>query len=1025
MTRQDISFRVLCWMLSTGLAGALPAFALPERVSFARDVRPILIAKCFACHGPDETARKAGLRLDQPVAGRAARNGRPLVVAGRPEDGELLRRLVATEPEVVMPPPEARHPLSDQERSLLRRWAMEGAPYEQHWAFVPPKAQRVPPVKDRAWPLNPVDFFILHRLEAAGVKPSPDADRRTLLRRASFDLTGLPPSPEEVAAFERDREPRAFERQLERLLDSPQFGERMALLWLDLVRYADTDGYHADNPREVRPYRDYVISAFHENLSFDVFTAAQLAGDLAPGAGRFDYIASAYNMLVKTTEENGANEREYLLRYAADRVRNVSSVWLGLTLGCAECHDHKTDPLTTRDFYRFSAFFADLKEKGVGKREPAFLPTPEQQAQLTELNQEIEAFNSQLARAKSDLLPQVEPWMRHLQSLHRQRVLRWNPVRDLTARGGPGQVFEPRPDGSLRVTGEEVVADYEIEFGTDLKQAGALRLELIRDPELFLQLERRGWQTNTCLAEVELEARFPDGRLQPVKFYQAHVELQLGTNGADHLIDGRRDTVWEVGRRVAAPLKAATFVLDQPLTIPAGSRLRVHLRHLPTHPHSQVRQFRLSLSPIGLQLPEDTVLPKHALAVLERAPDTWTKADRDEFAIFYNEWAPELRVFKMRAPALERRKDELGAAIERCVVSQPGPPRITRVLPRGNWMDESGELVEPAIPAVFGGGAKPDRRLTRADLAKWLVSPDNPLTARVFVNRLWKHFFGTGLVRTLNDFGVTGDPPSHPELLDGLAIDFMASGWNVKHVVSLLIGSRTYRQSSLGRPDLERRDPENRLFARQGRWRLEAELIRDRALFIAGCLVTNVGGMACYPYQPAGHLDQLDFPQRGYDPSPGLAQYRRGLYVFRQRSFPHPALTIFDAPSREECVAERPTSNNPLQALALLNDPSHVEAAGILAVLATNRRPGGKPGDILDVMAARSLNRSLTAAEREELLGLYRRQLERTRQSEDRGRGLLSAIRLRAESPVPLEELAAWTTVARALLNLHETITRY
>jgi hypothetical protein len=1014
------------WLLLLWLSpvAVVSGEAPPQSLAFTRDIRPILAGKCYPCHGPDERARKAGLRLDQPVAGRAGRSGRPLVVATNPPEGELLRRIISTDPDVAMPPAEARHALSQRERTLLERWAAQGAPWEEHWAFVPPKRREPPPTRDRSWPLNAVDAFILHRLEAAGEKPSPEADRRVLLRRASFDLTGLPPPPAEVEPFAQDRSPRAFEQQVARMLASPRFGERMAMLWLDLVRYADTDGYHADNPRPVSPYRDYVIAAFNDNMPFDRFTLQQLAGDLLPNPGRVEAVASAYNQLVKTTEENGANEREYLLRYAADRVRNVSSVWLGLTLGCAECHDHKSDPLTARDFYRFSAFFADLQEKGVGRREAAYLPTDEQRAQLARIHAAIDAFNEQLARATQASLHRIPAWVERIRALRQQGILRWAPVTAPTVRGGPGQTFETQADGFVVAGGSEAAGDYELEFGVELPELQAVRLEVRRNPETALRLQRQGLSPDFHLAEVEMEILFPDGRKQPAKFGSAYAEVHLAGHDIRFAFDGRRDTTWAVGSRIAAPLIRATAALTEPVTLPAGTRLRLHLRHAAGQPHSHLREFRLSLSPAGFLMPDEFILPADLLATLARPGREWSEKEREQVLRRFQDQDPELHPLLRQIPELEARQEAITREVELCLISRPGPPRITRVLPRGNWMDESGEIVEPGIPALFGNPLPAGRRASRLDLARWLVARDNPLTARVFVNRLWRHFFGAGLVRTLNDFGITGDPPSHPELLDSLAVEFMESGWDVKRLVNLLVTSRTYRQSSVGRPDLEQRDPDNRLFARQGRWRLEAELLRDQALFVAGCLDTNVGGAHCLPYQPAGHLDQLDFPQREYHPSTGPQQYRRGLYVFRQRSFPHPALTIFDAPSREECVAERPVSNNPLQALALLNDPSQVEPACLLAdrVIALT---GGAPAESVELMMLLALNRSPTAEEGRQLQGLYERQLERLRQRPADAGDLLAVNRVGAAAQLPPEQRAAWTAVARALLNLHETITRY
>lgn len=772
MQRRNVA--IVCWMLAGCLpAGGVRADAGP--VEFNRDVRPILAEHCFRCHGPDGGTRKGGLRLDTREGATAELpSGAVAIVPGDAQASELVARLDGDET-LRMPPAEAGRPgPTAAEIRTLRLWVEQGAPYPRHWSLAPLVRPAVPAVQDAGWPRNPVDRFVLAALEARSIRPAPEADRLTLARRLTLDLTGLPPTPEEADAFAAETAPDAYERLVERLLASPRHGERMATGWLDLVRFADTVGYHSDVDRSIALYRDYVIRAFNANLPYDRFTIEQLAGDLLPEPTDWQRVASAYTMLGMTTEEGGAQPKEYLARHAADRVRNLGSVWMGATLGCAECHDHKYDPYSTRDFYALAAFFADLQQEGVGTPKPTLaMPTPAQKAALARLEE-----------------------------------------------------------------------------------------------------------------------------------------------------------------RAAAG--------EAPETIAA-----------------------------------------------ERA-------------------------------ALE-------ASIRRTIVARGGPPRLTRVLARGDWMDQTGAIVEPAVPPVLGAidtGA--DRRATRLDLARWLTAPDHPQTARVAVNRWWRRFLGAGLTDTPDDLGIQGEWPTHPELLDWLAVELRDGGWDVRRVVRLIVTSATYRQASTTRDDLAAADPGNRWLARQSAVRLEAEAIRDQALAAAGLLAERIGGESVKPYQPAGYWRWLNFPVREYVPSRGADQHRRGLYTHWQRTLLHPALLALDAPSREQCTAKRAVSNTPQAALALLNDPSQVEAARALARRVLGEVRGGVGGDraalerlwrLVLIRPPDESERSLLAALLERHRGAYQRDLDAARRVQEVGTAL-------DDPGVDPAELAAWTSVARAVLNLDETITR-
>jgi mono/diheme cytochrome c family protein len=809
-----------------------------QRVEFNRDIRHILADNCFACHGPDKNQRKAHLRLDRQEDALADRGGYQAITPGKPEKSELYHRITSEDAKERMPPAKSGKKLTPTQIDLLRRWIEQGGQWQKHWSLIPPRRPELPKVSNQSWPINAIDRFILARLEQEGLRPSPEADKRTLLRRLSFDLTGLPPTPEQVDAFQAETAPPAYEKLVDQLLTGPEYGERMASYWLDLVRYADTGGYHSDNHREVSLFRDYAINAFNTNKPFDQFTIEQLAGDLLPGATREQKIASGYNRLLMTTEEGGAQAKEYMAKYAADRVRNASTVWLGATLGCAQCHDHKFDPFLTKEFYRFAAFFADIKEKAVGRQDQVRLPTPAQAAQLQRLDDQIAPLQKLLNR---------------------------------------------------------------------------------QTPELDAALAK-----------------------------------------------------WEE----------------------------------------------------SLRLPEVRALPKKLLEILLIAPDQRTAAQKETLAAHYRTVAPQLEPAQKKLANFQRQKGELLKTIPTTLVTVAITPRVMRVLPRGNWLDESGEIVTPGVPASLSGWRVKDRRATRLDLARWLVAPENPLVARVFVNRLWKLFFGQGIVKTLDDFGTQGAWPTHPELLDWLAVEFRESGWDVKHMVKLMVESRTYRQSSAVREELRQRDPYNALLGRQGRFRLDAEMVRDNALAVSGLLSRKLGGPSVKPYQPAGYWAMLNFPKREWSNDKGQNLYRRGLYTYWCRTFTYPSFLAFDAPSREECTVERPRSNTPLQALVLLNDPTYVEAARVFAERII-RAGGKKTEERLHYAFRQALCREARPEEVQLLTSLYDKHSHEYQADQAAAVALLRVGDHPAGEDIDRAELAAWTTVARIVLNLHETVTRY
>ena len=821
------------------------AVASSAPVSFNRDIRPILSDNCFYCHGPDASHRQADLRLD--IRDDAVAAG--AIVPGKPAESTLVSRINATDSGELMPPPESHKKLDAKQKELLGRWIDEGAEYQKHWAYEQPVKVAVPAGT------NGVDHLVRKRLAEIGLKPSAEADRRTLIRRLSFDLLGLPPTPEEVAAFVADTRPDAYVFLVDRLLASPHYGEKMAIGWLDAVRFADTIGYHSDTPRNVWPYRDWVIRSFNDNQPFDQFTIHQVAGDLVPDASQETRVGSAFNRLLLTTEEGGAQPKDYEARMLTDRVRAIGAAWLGQTTGCAQCHDHKFDPFTTRDFYALGAFFADIEEPIIGHPEDGMIVgTPEEHKRLAELD-------AALAEAKK-------------------------------------------------------------------------RFEAI---VLQLDAAQQQWESDIVAYSVTLSELLPDSQAT----------------------DAEKNTA----KQVAASLAKEPAKRDGN----DKNRLRDYFRAKAT------KLFQ---------------------------------AERDGLA------------------KAEKERKEFYDRLAKCLVSvHADTPRTVRILPRGNWMDETGEVMKPALPSYLPRPAIEGREPTRLDLAQWLVSRDNPLTARVVMNRLWRQFFGTGLSKVLDDLGAQGEPPANPELLDWLACEFMDSHWNIKHMVRTIVTSETYRQTSIATPELAAADPYNRELARQSAFRVDAECVRDAALSVSGLLVRTIGGPSVKPYQPDGYWENLNFPVRTYPNDTGDKQYRRGLYTWWQRSFLHPSMLAFDAPSREECCAERNRSNIPQQALVLLNDPSYVEAARTMAARIVKECNGSHEERV--AWAWRQvLQRLPRVEEMETVMPLLREHLAHYQASPGAADELHKTGLAAVPPGIDKVELAAWTHVARVLLNLHETITR-
>jgi hypothetical protein len=988
---------------------------LPERIEFNRDVRPILSDHCFQCHGPDQNTREADLRLDDGSAFQGTPNRPGVVTPMSPENSELFRRITTDNADERMPPPALGKPLSPRAVAILRKWIEQGAEYQGHWSYLVPRRPAVPTSRFSELARNEIDEFVFAKLEASGLAPSAEADRITLCRRLYFDLTGLPPEPNEVDAFVHDPHPEAYARLVEKLLDSPHYGERMAVYWLDLVRFADTIGYHSDNPRDIAPYRDYVIHAFQANVPFDRFTIEQLAGDLLPQPSLWQKVASGYNRLLQTTEEGGAQPKEYRAKYAADRVRNVAAVWLGATMMCAECHDHKYDPYTMRDFYSLAAFFADVQEADVGRREAGMpVPSPDQAAQLQQFDMQIAAATAQLESRANTLARTHAQWEAEL-----ELAQGWQPLLPSAHSVAGSSQLALQADGSVRAEGTAAAKEtFVLTFSGNGTPLTGLRLEALPDEAFPSRGPGKAVNGNFVLTEFKVTTEGDTGKEQPVKVRRALADHAQAGFPIEHTLDGKNETGWACLPKTGQPHEAV-FELDRPLT--AGT-FTVRLEFQSQHPAHSLGRFRLSAT--AVDSPGSRWAPSAALAVMAVPTEQRTAEQIAVLADFLRNVSPRLAEERQAIPSLQQQKEKLLATVPRSLITTAGTPRTVRILARGNWMDESGEIVEPAVPAFLGKLNVQDRRGNRLDLAQWLVSPDNPLTARVMMNRLWKLFYGTGLSKTVEDLGSQGEWPTHPELLDWLAVEFRESGWDVKHMVRLMVLSHTYRQTS--KPSREARavDPFNRLLSAQNRFRLDAEFVRDNALAISGLLSRRVGGESVFPYQPYGYWDYLNFPKRTYVADRGEKQYRRGLYTHWQRSFLHPQLLIFDAPSREECVADRPRSNTPQQALALLNDPTFVEAARVFATAIV------KDGGASDAERIHwAFRKAVSRAPQPDEAAILTRLLHKHRAEYLANRAAAEALwHAAGESPRPSDvdpaELAAWISVARTLLNLHETVTR-
>ncbi len=1018
--------------------------AAPAKIDFNRDIRPILSDRCFTCHGPDEKSRKAGLRLDTKE-GAFSRKG--LIVAGDAAGSRLLKRVTAEKGRM---PPDGP-PLTAPQIEALKQWIGNGASWDLHWSYVPPKRPAEPAVNAP----TAIDKFVVARLNKEGMKLAPEAAKGTLLRRLSYDLTGLPPAPEELQAFLNDRSPQAYEKQVDRLLASPRYGERQAMQWLDLARYADTHGYHIDSHRDMWRWREWVIDSFNQNQPFNEFVIEQLAGDLLPKPTTKQILATGFQRNHMINFEGGAIPEEYQNEYVVDRVDTAATVFMGMTMGCARCHDHKYDPISQRDFYRFAAFFNTIPEKGLdgtrGNAEPVLpLPTPTQA--------ERDAY-------VKTRLPEVE------KALEAQAVkdayLKWQKTAKFAADPRKGLLAHYEMDGSLTDSSGHYRHGVSLkdEFSYVPSYAGNRTAELagrsevelaalpfpsatgpVKTISLWFQTrartfkngilfrtdrDRRGWS-------IELDDPFAVPRMQqrarivirkveqwPDRVWEARMKNPVLVRGGGDLwmhLAFTADKVYWNGEPVEFEVVKNTLTkpfaeIEGPVTLGGrieAERLRGRVDDL--------RFYDRELTAGEIRtLKEEVPLAEHLKSV-NRSKEQET-ALRDWYLA--NAAPEEHRKLQTELLALRREKDDLSWTIETVMVMKESEkPRDTFLLGRGDYRNHV-EKVTPGVPSSMPplpAGA-PANRLT---LAQWLVSPEHPLTARVAVNRYWQMYFGQGLVKTSEDFGSQGEPPTHPELLDWLATEYVRTGWNTKALHKQIVMSATYRQSSQATPAAREHDPENRLLARGPRVRLPAEMIRDTMLSASGLMNPKIGGQSVLPYQPPGLWEELafgaEFTAQVYQQSHGDDLYRRSMYTFWKRTMPPSTLSTFDAPDREKCVARRAVTNTPLQALALLNDTTYIEAARVLAQRVI-REAGPNPAKRIDRAFVLALARQPQAEESKTIAALAKQKLADYRSQPEEAKKLVSVGESKV-APVDPAELAAWTMAMSVILNLDETITK-
>ena len=991
-----------------------PSVRAADAVEFNRDIRPILSAKCFTCHGPDANKREAELRLDVRDSAIAS-----AIVPSNPGESEIMTRITTDDDDIRMPPPDSRVELSRDEIRTIRTWIQQGAPYEAHWSLIPPKKSRA--IDPDSSLSTAIDFFVSNRLESQSLKLAPQADRAELLRRVSLDLTGLPPTIPELDQFLNDKSPQAFERAVDRLLSSSRFGEHMARYWLDAARYADTNGYQYDLERAQWVWRDWVIHAFNSNMPFDQFTVEQLAGDLLPEATDQQKLATAFHRNHPITIEGGVIDEEYRTEYVVDRVVTTSTVWMGTTMLCSRCHDHKYDPISQREFYQMFAFFNQVPERGLNGFNPKLqIVSPLRAPAMAESDRRLVQAQSSFERFREknqdQLRQQREMLADKIRNQWRIRV-----AESLKSDGGADLVVQA--DQSVLATGKNPATErYELTFAVK-KPIRSIKLEALTHNSFVNKSTGRGSNGNFVLSEVEVfvESTTEPGKFTPAEIAAASADYSQKNYNIALAVDGKIDrSGWAVDGNTRFASSTAVFELADEVSPESSSQIRVVLHHRFGGSH-HIGRFRTSFAEHTT-----TSVPAPIAAILTAQDDKRTAEQLlslDEFFALRSD-QPDFKTAALDLQSARSARATLEGGPATMVMAELATPRETHILGRGEY-DKPGDVVHADTPAALPPfpGDSPRNRL---GFAKWLVAPQHPLTSRVTVNRFWQQIFGTGIVETAEDFGSQGAWPTHPELLDWMAVDFAEHQWDVKRLLKQIVLSRTYRQSSTPSEAAVRIDPANRILSRGPRLRLDAEVIRDSALAVSGLLDERLGGPSVFPYHPKGLWQEINNRpgySRTYQQSQGDDLYRRSLYTFWKRTVPPPSMAAFDAPEREYCVVRRSRTNTPLQAIVMMHDPQFVEAARHLGL--RMKQHGGKNiSEQLRYGFRVCFSRLPSSQELTVLEGLFRERRQHFSENPGAASKLLSV----GDSPVPDEidhvELAAYTSIGRILMNLSEFVTK-
>jgi len=1046
----------LAFTVAVGLL-AMPAFA-DEKLQYNRDVRPILAENCFACHGPDSAARKAGLRLDQSEKAIESE----AIIPGKPEKSGIIARILLPDADKKhMPPANSHKNLTAAQREILKRWVAEGAEYQPHWSFLPPKRPGVPTVKFAAWVKNPIDAFVLAELEKRGLQPAPEADRRTIARRLSLDLIGLPPKPEDVELFVNDNSPNYYEIYVAKLLASPHWGEHRGRYWLDAARYADTHGIHFDNYREIWAYRDWVIRAFNENMKFDQFTLEQLAGDLLPNPTLDQQVATGFNRCNITTNEGGAISEEYLVLYTRDRTETVNQVWMGLTAGCAVCHDHKFDPITARDFYSMSAFFNNTSQNAmdgnISNTPPIInVPKSEDRVRFSAIGKDLAAARAKLEARKTGAKTDYTAWLKTVKpdeletqvptdglTFHAPFTEGTGKTSSVTVAGkerkldfsngyGWGGTKNGRTGLLVQPTGQSPpladVGDFDNTqaftvsawaWNSTRNQTGAILARMDVAPthrgwDLWMQGDKIGFHLISTWAadalKVVAKAPLPFSKWTHVTMsYDGTLKssgVQIYYDGVSIPFDIEADALKST-TKTKVPFKIGQRSVAERVNNVAIQDVRIFERKLSGDDVKALAKSQRSAEIIAK--PAEKRTPQEVEELF-----TWWLATNDAD---YKKFSNEVNTLQAEEAAIKAR------GTTAYVASEKATPPEAYILLRGDY-DKRKDKVTPATPKALPP-LSDDAPRNRLGFAKWLLKDEHPLTARVTVNRFWQELYGNGLVRTSGDFGISGELPSHPELLDWLALEFREGGWDMKKFFTMLVTSNTYRQSAAITKEKLEKDPSNRFLSRGARYRMDAEMLRDYALAASGSLVPKLGGPSVKPYQPVGVWEavaMIGSNTRDYKADTGENLYRRSMYTFWKRSAPPASMEIFNAPNRETCAVRRERTNTPLQALVTLNDVQFVEAARRLAEAAMKGETTYEAR--LDFIAKRLLARSFRAEEQPIVKAVYDNLAKHYQTKPDDAKKLIAVGDSKADPKLNASELAAWTMVANELLNLDEVLNK-